>query len=100
MIKIDIIKASVPGFTKTFDSVEDAAQELDGNVCSGCKTTKGELLSTYSPDKMSEEALNDFEIDLDESLPNDWKEYSAWDRIRVLLGTACGCEFDIEAYDD
>lgn len=100
MIKINVIKASVPGFTKTFDSVEATAQELDKNICSGCKVTREELRETYDIEKMSEEARYEFEVDLDEAFPSDWKRCGPWVRINLLMGTPCGCEFDIEVYDD
>ncbi len=100
MIKANLIKGSVPGFIKTFDNLDELVGELERYICSSCVMTQQDYLDIYDPSNMSEDAREEFEYDVETAFPNDWKEYSVWSRMQLLLGTDCGCEMDVEFYDE
>ena len=70
-------KLSDPGWTKEFDSMEDAKAELYKHICNYCR--KGEIVK--------EEGREDWLL---------WEPVDENSDIDMLLNTGCGCEFDVD----
>lgn len=73
--KLTLVKLSSPGWEKEFSSVEACVEELEKWVCSLCWR--------------GEPAIN----------PPDYCCMGPEDKLRELLCTACGYEFDVEGFD-
>lgn len=65
-MSVTLVKASVPGWEKNFDTEEEARVELLKHICSTCLEGYGEF---KTPDQGD---------------------------IKSLLGTPCGCEYWLE----
>lgn len=72
-----LIKCSMPGWEKDFDTLYECVDELRKHICEVC--LRG---SEYEDDKPVDVTI-------------DGRTIECRDPIR-LLGTACGCEFHIE----
>lgn len=73
-----LIKLSVPGWEKSFNSREELKTELYSYICDGCRNDS----KTYDTE-------NDCYVDV---------KITKTSSIRDMLNTACGCEFIAENY--
>lgn len=80
---VELVKYSMPGWEKTFDTMNKAVAELRKHICESC------LLGNQGFG--DEEDLEFPPIDV----MHEGKRVECHDAL-TLLGTACGCEYGIE----
>lgn len=99
-MKSILIKTSSPGWKKSFDTTEEAFQELSKYVCSSCLLTESEYkrIVDTNPDAPSDivgyTVQEAWEDGCHDAIPDDWIKWPTWAKIQLLLGTSCGLEFD------
>lgn len=91
-----LTKISKDGFSFTTSRIDWIYARLEANICSQCMWTKKDL-DTY----IKENKVHQDEIDYlyEHVLPDDWQSKDTYDKVMWLLGTACGCEFNLSEYD-
>lgn len=82
-------KLTNPGFVVRADNPESIHWMLEQKVCSGCKMTHTEVLAEMPKDTSKWELK---EVDL-YSLPDNYHQLTASEKIDALLGTRCGSGF-------
>lgn len=78
-----LIKCSMPGWEKEFDTLDETIDELRAHICATC------LVGDEFEDCPDEADFAPVDVEIDGHL------VECRDPIR-LLGTACGCEYHIE----
>lgn len=85
----DLIKCSMPGWKKSFDTKDEVIDELREHICSSCLT--GPSLWVGKNGELVEDDSFDEAVDVE----YDGKWFYCRD-LSTLLSTSCGCEFEVE----
>lgn len=104
-MKAVLIKASSPGWKKSFDTLGESFQELSKYVCGSCLLTESayKRIVDSNPEAPSDTVGytmgQAWEDGCHDAIPDDWTEWPTWSKIQLLLGTPCGLEFDFYVED-
>ena len=95
-INVVITKCSDPGWEDSFVSLEEARVFFEGCVCKSCQVTAEEAEDIIKWAGLSEEQADDLLFDCK---PPDYESFSDFRKLDWLMGTACGCEYNLDIYD-
>lgn len=97
-------KMSTPGWTLESEYIHHIRWMLEQHVCNHCKWTRKQF-DDYLADPKNEEDLDMLEGVEEEGInpytytdffPENYNELSDQEKVDLLLGTACGCEFALD----
>lgn len=97
-MKIIIDKCSVPGWSKKFDSLEEAKNCLQQHICSSCLQTQSDIEN--NKEAYLEGGEDYFEYNLNSAIPDDFNELPCYQQINILLDSICGLEYDMNIIDE
>lgn len=104
-MKAVLVKASSPGWEKSFNSLEEVFKEFSKHICGSCLLTESEYkrIVDTNPDAPSDivgyTMQEAWEDGCHDAVPDDWTEWPAWSKIQLLQSTPCGCEFEFYVED-
>ena len=104
-MKAILVKVSSPGWKKEFDSLAELFTEYEKHICKSCTTTESEYLELLKESPTGPSTVvgmtmqEEYDNELADYVPDDWKEWPTWSKIQLLDGTSCGCEFDFYVED-
>lgn len=106
MTRYILDKLSMPGWEFKTDHLHHIVWMLDQHVCGHCKWTREDYDAwrangdpeIIGEDELLEDGINPYTVT--DFIPENYKELPDEDKIRWLLGTACGCEFDFIDRED
>ena len=77
----------------SFPDYASAVDFMESRVCQSCMCKSKEEMASYM------QGYSDDDIDLEyryTALPPEYPCFTDEDKLKALLGTACGCEYDCE----
>lgn len=105
-IKIELIDCTKKDSQLYFDSVKGAFDHLHGEMCRNCLTTQSEFLENVKNTLTSVKGM-DSGLTLEEvwedvlhfRMPDGWENWPNGAKLSLLMGTDCGCEYELNYFD-